>query len=166
MSQDITMFQKSKTPDVSCEKKDQSCHMLSQLKLCVVEDNPNNAELMREFLEVLGVVNTYFFDDARSCLTFLKKSKPDINLFLLDLSLPVMDGFSLLSSIKRISVYKRSLFIAVTAMVLPKQIQKIKAVQFTYYIQKPICFDLFETLLKDAHQNLCKQDQRDFSCQN
>ena len=116
---------------------------LSDLSVCILEDNPANLALMCEYLDSLSIRNYIKFDSSLSCLNFLNSSQPKIHLFLLDISLPGMDGFKFLDSIKTIEKYKNSVFVAVTAMVLPGQVQKIKDSMFCDYIKKPVCFDVF-----------------------
>jgi len=120
----------------------------SNLLVCIVEDNPANMELMSEYLESLGIKNSFKFDTALDCLNFLELSQKEIDLFLLDLSLPGMDGFKLLEHIKKLEMYASSVCIAVSDMVLPDQVQKIKDSMFCNHIKKPVCFDGFSAVSK------------------
>ena len=78
----------------------------SNVSVCIVEDNPANMELICEYLESLGIKGYLKFETALDCLNYLELSKKKIDLFLLDLSLPGMDGFKLLERIKKIKNYK------------------------------------------------------------
>lgn len=77
--------------------------------LCVllVEDNPGDAELMREALSDAGVgAQLYHVDDGDAALTFLRKARPGGNpplpdLVLLDQNLPRVDGRQVLVAMRR-----------------------------------------------------------------
>ena len=71
----------------------------SNLSVCIIEDNPANKELISEYLESLGIKYYCQFDTALDCLNYLESSQKEIHLFLIDLSLPGMDGFKLLEHI-------------------------------------------------------------------
>lgn len=120
------------------------------LSVCIVEDNPANMELVCEYLEWLGIKHVIRFETALDCLNYLESSQTEVHLFLLDLSLPGMDGFNLLEHLKKLDIYKDSIFTAVSAMVLPNQVHKIQISMFCDYIKKPVCFDAFSSLLSNV----------------
>lgn len=76
--------------------------------LCVllVEDNPGDAELMREALVDAGVgARLFHVDDGDAALTFLRASRPGGNpplpdLVLLDQNLPRVDGRDVLMAMR------------------------------------------------------------------
>ena len=68
-------------------------------KIYLVEDNPDNAELVVDMLS--DEYDIKRFSSAVELLTYLYKpeiEKPDI--FILDISLPGMDGVTLMNKIK------------------------------------------------------------------
>jgi len=70
--------------------------MSSEFKVFVVDDDPATLEIMQAILESECQVET--FPGAEACLERITSDKPD--MFLLDVSMPGMDGYSLCSRIK------------------------------------------------------------------
>ena len=77
--------------------------MLSQKKILVVEDNAINREMLRAILsaeyEVLEAKN------GKEALEVLNEFGENISLILLDIVMPVMDGYTFLSVVKENSAY-------------------------------------------------------------
>lgn len=78
--------------------------MMAKRKILIVEDNPINRVMLSEILsseyEVLEAEN------GQDALTVLEKYKEEeISLILLDIVMPVMDGYTFLSRIKADSLY-------------------------------------------------------------
>jgi len=66
-------------------------------KVLVAEDNPVNRELLRELLENRGyaVVEA---PDGQEALRMIEQTHPDI--LLLDIGMPVLDGFAVMRKIR------------------------------------------------------------------
>lgn len=101
----------------------------------IAEDNAVNRELLRELLEMRGftVIEAC---DGEETLKKIADAKPDI--LMLDLNMPVLDGFS---TLKRIRQDPRSASIpvlAVTAYAMRGDRERILASGFDGYLSKPI----------------------------
>src|SRR5262245_13549317 len=112
-------------------------------KVAVVEDNPDNRELLRVILGDLYDVVDY--GTGPEALEGIRKDKPD--LILLDISLPGMDGPEVLEMIRADAALQEIPVVALTAHVLQGDREKYLAAGFNDYVTKPI---LDEKLLLDA----------------
>ena len=72
--------------------------MLSRKKILVVEDNVLNREILKEILA--GQYAVLEAGNGVEALDILKQHRDDIALILLDLIMPVMDGFAFLDQLK------------------------------------------------------------------
>ncbi|WP_210397517.1 hybrid sensor histidine kinase/response regulator [Motiliproteus sediminis] len=72
-----------------------------QRTLCLVDDDPVLRGMLADLLTPLGFV-TLEAPDAAACLRMLDKAKPD--LFLLDISMPGMNGLELARELRRLGV--------------------------------------------------------------
>ena len=112
-------------------------------RIVVVEDNPDNRELVRVLLSGLYDVTEY--ESGQQALEAIRSDKPD--LVLLDISLPQMDGPEVVRHIRMDSRLRDLPVIALTAHAMAGDREKFLAAGFTDYLTKPIIDD---TLLVDT----------------
>ena len=121
--------------------------------LVLVEDNQDNAELIRELLG--GCYHIICFADGASALAaLLSTGGPVPDLFLLDISLPGMDGTSLLLQIRAQRHLKSIPALALTAHAMKADKEMLMAAGFDAYFSKPI---LDEQLLLDTIEACTRQ---------
>ena len=112
-------------------------------RIAVVEDNPDNRLLVRAILEDrYGVLE---YEDGPSALEGLRTDRPDV--VLLDISLPGMDGVTVLREIRRDEALRGLPVIALTAHAMAGDREKYLKEGFDDYLTKPI---LDETELTSA----------------
>jgi CheY-like chemotaxis protein len=117
---------------------------MSQTHVLLVEDNQDNQDLMRFLLERAG----YHVSTARTgrqALDLTRQNKPDV--ILMDLSLPVMDGWTAARFIKGDPELAGIPLIAVTAHTLPGDRRKALDSGFDSYISKPLNVPLFDDMV-------------------
>lgn len=68
--------------------------------ILVVEDDPKSMELTRDLLQVEGY-QTIEATDGKQGVQLAKAKKPD--LILMDIMMPVMDGYAACSAIKKMT---------------------------------------------------------------
>ena len=104
-----------------------------------VEDNPDNRSLIRRVLEsedyvVIEAVN------AGQALENLENG--NIDLVLMDINMPDMDGYTLTAKIKAVQKFTKIPIVAVTANVMRGDREKSLEAGADGYIQKPIDIDI------------------------
>lgn len=103
-----------------------------------VEDNPDNRNLIRRVLNAEG----YMVVEAPNAdLAFNKLENETIDLILMDINMPDMDGYTLTAKIKKMDQYKNIPIVAVTANVMRGDREKSLEAGCDGYIQKPIDID-------------------------
>jgi two-component system cell cycle response regulator DivK len=122
------------------------------LKQCVlvVEDNPLNRELLRDWLEVEGFAVWHAADLAASYQVFAKQIP---SIVLLDINLGKEDGLDLLAWMRQRPDLKDIPVIAVTAHALAAERERILNAGCNACLSKPIDFPLLRKQL-----NHCLQD--------
>ncbi|MEO7270214.1 MAG: response regulator [Knoellia sp.] len=107
----------------------------------IIEDDPNSAELLSLHLEAAGL-RTVVLSDGRAGLRAVREMHPDV--VVLDIRLPGMDGWDVLTEIKSDPVVAATPVIVVS--VLPNRSRGI-ALGASDYLVKPVAHDdLFEAL--------------------
>jgi CheY-like chemotaxis protein len=124
---------------------------MSQRRIAVVEDNPDNRLLLQALLADLSRIDEY--EDGASALQGMLASPPD--LVLLDISLPEMDGPEVLKRIRATSTLDRLPVIALTAHAMTGDRERFLTMGFNGYVTKPILdeellFTAIRTLLPPA----------------
>jgi two-component system, cell cycle response regulator DivK len=104
-------------------------------KILIAEDNAVNRELLRELLEVRGytVVEAC---DGEEALRMIEQTQPD--LLLLDIGMPVLDGFGVMRKIRENPRFASLPVVAVTAYAMQGDREKILNSQFDGYLSKPV----------------------------
>ena len=101
----------------------------------VIEDNEQNLYLVRFLLEKHGLC-VYEARDGRQGVTMASELRPD--LILLDIQLPMLDGYAVAAAIRRDPALRETPIIAVTSYAMVGDREKALASGATDYIEKPI----------------------------
>ena len=72
--------------------------MLSKKNVLIVEDSLIDREMLSEILS--NTYNVFQAEDGQCALNFLRETKDNISIILLDINMPVMDGYAFLREIK------------------------------------------------------------------
>ncbi|MDD4578355.1 MAG: PAS domain S-box protein [Anaerolineaceae bacterium] len=120
-----------------------------KLKLLIAEDDTIS------FMFLEAILKTYQFEITR-CVTGLEavqycRSNPDIDLILMDIGMPVMDGYEATRRIREFN--KNVVIIAQTAFAISSDSEKVKEAGCNDYLPKPINKEhLFELIQKYFRQ--------------
>jgi len=109
-------------------------------KILVIEDNEQNLYLITFILEKNGyqVVQAR---DGREGIELAGRAKP--RLILLDIQLPVMDGYAVARALRRDPALADVPIVAVTSYAMAGDRERVLAAGCTGYIEKPINPDTF-----------------------
>jgi len=114
------------------------------LKILIVEDDETSEKLIslvvREFANKIICVETGT-EAVEACL-----NNPDIDLILMDMKMPKMDGYSTTREIRKFN--KDVIIIAQTAYGLSGDYEKAIAVGCNDYISKPINVDELKQMIR------------------
>lgn len=104
-------------------------------KVLVIEDNEQNRYLVTFLLEQHGYEVVSAADGPRG-IELARNCSPD--LILLDIQLPVMDGYAVARALRGIESLRNTPIIAVTSYAMVGDREKCLAAGCTGYIEKPI----------------------------
>ncbi len=122
---------------------------MSPSRVLLVEDNPDNFELVRFLLERAGyqVLEAH---DGQTGLDLARRELPD--LVLMDLSLPGVDGWTAARELKADPKTASIPLLAITAHTLPGDRNRALESGFNGYISKPINIQSFADDITQALQ--------------
>ena len=114
-------------------------------KVLVVEDNENNLYMLRFILTRLGHTVLEARDGA-SGVDLALRERPD--LILMDIQLPVLDGYAATRKIRAEAALREVPIIAVTSYAMAGDREKALEAGCTAYVEKPIDPESFIKELK------------------
>ncbi len=104
-------------------------------KILIAEDNAVNRELLRELLEMRGHIVAEACD-GEEALRMIEQTQPD--LLLLDIGMPLLDGFGVMRKIRESPQFASLPVVAVTAYAMQGDREKILSSKFDGYLSKPV----------------------------
>jgi CheY-like chemotaxis protein len=104
-------------------------------RVLVVDDKASSRELVRTLLESVGY-GVSEAADGREAVSVASEVSPD--LILLDLQMPVLDGFGALQQLRADPRFEKLPIVALTASAMQGDREKAIAAGFTGYVSKPV----------------------------
>lgn len=115
-------------------------------RVLVIEDNEQNLYLIRFILEGCGC-RVFSATDGRKGIELAPEVRPD--MILLDIQLPVMDGYAVARALRQNPDLADTPVIAVTSYAMPGDREKAMEAGCSGYIEKPIDPDRFDTQVEE-----------------
>lgn len=109
-------------------------------RILIIEDNPTNLELMSYLLQVFGHT-VLTASDGEMGVEMVHRELPD--LVLCDVQLPKLDGYGVAQQLKEDTVLRPAPLIAVTALAMVGDRDRVLAAGFDGYLPKPITPETF-----------------------
>ena len=123
-----------------------------KLKVCIAEDNPINQKIAINFVKKLGFYCEAFADGQQAVDALGRASKDDIpfHLVLMDVQMPVLDGYNATREIRKHSDPKVRdvLVIAMTASAIRGDREKCLEAGMNNYLAKPVRADTLKQMLE------------------
>jgi CheY-like chemotaxis protein len=120
--------------------------MLKNKKILVVDDDMRNIFALSSALESYDM-QVEIANDGQEALTKLEQM-PDIDLVLMDIMMPVMDGYDAMRNIRRQVKYAKLPVIALTAKAMKEDREKCIEAGANDYITKPVDIDRLLALMQ------------------
>lgn len=104
-------------------------------RILIIEDNPGNLELMTYLLRAFGH-EPMVIQDGQDALEMARLEKPD--MIVCDIQLPTLDGYAVARNLKANPATREIPLVAVTALAMVGDRDKVLSAGFDGYISKPI----------------------------
>lgn len=124
---------------------------LAKFKLLYIEDNKNNLELIKKFLQKISDTDLLHAPSAELGIEIALANQPDI--ILMDINLPGMDGYEALEQLRKHQETAAIPVIAISANAMPSDLIKGRQAGFHEYVSKPVNFNHLSQALQTALQN-------------
>lgn len=138
---------------MSIEDREECMFNQQAVTILLVEDDAGHARLIEKNLHRAGVSNKIIhLDDGQKAVDFLfgEESANHVPLLiLLDLNMPVLDGYQVLSRIKANEQTKRIPVVMLTTTDNPQEIAKCYELGCNIYVTKPVEYDRFSEAIRN-----------------
>lgn len=129
----INQTLKVKDKQKSCSYCD-NFHCLQSRKILIAEDNPINQMVIKDVLKRVEVV-PYLVNDGKEVLGIL--TQEDFDLLVLDMQMPIMDGYETLNRLKSNEGFSSLPVIALTANATEGEKERVLSLGAEEYLAKP-----------------------------
>ena len=122
------------------ETDEQDGNILQGMKFLCAEDNELNAEILTELLKIEGAECTICENGEEILKAFEQSAPGDYDMILMDVQMPVMNGYEATKAIRRSSheLAKTIPIIAMTANAFSEDIQHSLAAGMNAHVSKPV----------------------------
>ena len=142
--------ERSVSSAVQEEKNEQDDNILQGMRFLCAEDNELNAEILMELLKIEGA-ECIICENGKSVLEAFEQSAPgDYDMILMDVQMPVMNGYEATKAIRRSSheLAKTIPIIAMTANAFSEDIQHSLAAGMNAHVSKPVEMKVLEKTIR------------------
>ncbi len=105
--------------------------------ILIVEDNLINQKVLITLLHLSGMDIT-IANNGREAVDIVKESKIEFDIVLMDINMPIMDGYTATQMIRLDSKYDMLPIVAFTALVLDSETQKMFQAGINAFLSKPL----------------------------
>ena len=132
------------------EKDEPAGNVLKGMRFLCAEDNGLNAEILMELLKIEGAECTICENGKRVLEAFEQSAPGDYDMILMDVQMPVMNGYEATKAIRRSSheLAKTIPIIAMTANAFSEDIQHSLAAGMNAHVSKPVEMRVLEKTIR------------------
>ena len=132
------------------ETDEQDGNILQGMKFLCAEDNELNAEILMELLKIEGAECTICENGEEILKAFEQSAPGDYDMILMDVQMPVMNGYEATKAIRRSShkLAKTIPIIAMTANAFSEDIQHSLAAGMNAHVSKPVEMKVLEKTIR------------------
>ena len=138
------------SPALQADTDKQDGNILQGMKFLCAEDNEINAEILMELLKIEGAECTICENGERVLETFERSVPGEYDMILMDVQMPVMNGYEATKAIRRSSheLAKKIPIIAMTANAFSEDIQHSLAAGMNAHVSKPVEMKILEKTIR------------------
>lgn len=122
-------------------------------KICIIDDDEIYIFLIKKSLSAMGVNNEVISflngSDALEELTQLKNNSEELpGIILLDINMPIMDGWEFITEFRKINTEKKIPIYIVSSSIANEDFEKSKTFpEILDYLSKPVELETLESIL-------------------
>ncbi len=144
---------------------------LKGIKVLLVEDNKTNQQLAIELLKMKGALIDTANNGQEAVQKILGSKKTQYNIVLMDLQMPIMDGYAATKLLREHQEFADLPIVAMTAHAMEQDIKKSRLCGMNGHISKPIMPELLYATIYELHNKVSllppsKEDNKTIDSKN
>ena len=145
--------ERSVSPASQAETDEQDGNILQGMRFLCAEDNEINAEILTELLKIEGAECTICENGEEILKAFEQSAPGDYDMILMDVQMPVMNGYEATTAIRRSSqeLAKTIPIIAMTANAFSEDIQHSLAAGMNAHVSQPVEMKVLEKTIRSIN---------------
>ena len=124
---------------------------LQGIRILLVEDNKTNQQLAIELLKMKGALVDTANNGQEAIQKILGGKKTQYNIVLMDLQMPIMDGYAATKRLREHQEFSDLPIVAMTAHAMEQDIKKSRLCGMNAHISKPIMPELLYATIYELH---------------
>ena len=143
-------------PEESSSEPEKDEQVLKDMHVLIVEDNEINAEIITELLGMEGAICTVCENGQEAVNTFEKSIPGEIDLILMDVQMPVMNGYEATRAIRRSGHPKAAQIpiIAMTANAFVEDIHDALEAGMNAHVAKPVDMQVLKETIVQVRKDV------------
>lgn len=134
----------------------------TNMNCLVVEDNEINAIICQSYLDKLNIKHSYARNGEEACRIFFKEHEHTFDFILMDIQMPVLNGYEAASRIRKSSRIDNNLpIISLTADAFKDDVEKALLYGMNGHISKPIMLDNLKNTLSQVLGDFYQKNKKD-----
>ena len=140
----------NRTVALAAQEDERDGNILQGMRFLCAEDNELNAEILTELLKIEGAECTICENGEEILKAFEQSAPGDYDMILMDVQMPVMNGYEATKAIRRSShkLAKTIPIIAMTANAFSEDIQDSLAAGMNAHVSKPVEMKVLEKTIR------------------
>ena len=140
----------NRTVALAAQEDERDGNILQGMRFLCAEDNELNAEILTELLKIEGAECTICENGEEILKAFEQSAPGDYDMILMDVQMPVMNGYDATKAIRRSSheLAKKIPIIAMTANAFSEDIQHSLAAGMNAHVSKPVEMKVLEKTIR------------------
>jgi len=140
-------FQQQNISDSDVSMHHDEDAMLKERRVLLVDDDMRNVFALKRQLEAVGI-DVSVAENGQVAIDQVNQAEQVFELILMDIMMPIMDGYEAMRKLREIPAYQKVPIIALTANAMPEDRKKCIDAGASEYLTKPVDMDRLFSMLR------------------
>ena len=128
--------------------------MIKKGPIVIVDDDPDDQQLIQEALESLYITNSLlFFSQGNAVLQYLKSTSEQPFIIICDINMPGMTGVGALMALRKLQGLGDAIIVMLSTSISTSQAESLRQSGADFAIQKPVKVEDYQSVIRRVFSN-------------